>query len=119
MDAVKVNQHLIGKSYKDIVDHLEIVEEQGDCCGYAGANVCTALPADLDTSTLVLKDCVQISYEEEYASARTVLNFIFSTPNGDEVVYGYELSAGSGSGWSYGAYVKLMLQGEVLAEESW
>lgn len=117
MNTEKVNQHLIGKSYREIVDNIEIVEDGVDCCGWAGCEI-THMPEGVDLDSLVLKDCVQIDYAEDDFS-RTVLNFVFADGNEGEVILGYELSAGSGSGWSYGAYVSLKLGDEELASASW
>lgn len=117
MNTEKVNQHLIGKSYREIVDNLRVEEDGGDCCGWAGCNV-TEIPANVDVEALVLRDCVQIDYDDEDFS-RVVLNFVFSDGDRGEVILGYELSAGSGSGWSYGAYAAVELGGEVLASASW
>lgn len=118
MEAQRVNAYLIGKKYHEIVDKLNIVEYQGDCCGYASCKVTAALPEGLDLASLVLKDCVQLNYnpvEED----RQVLNFVFKTTDGNEVILGYELSAGSGSGWSYGAYVQLKHNDVILCEASY
>lgn len=117
METTKVNQHLIGLSYNDIVPKLEFIENEGDCCGYASYDVVSELPEGTSTNNLVLKDCVQIQYDKEYAD-RCVLNFVFSAPEG-ELILGYELTAGSGSGWTYGAFVKVKLNDEVLAAASW
>lgn len=118
MQTEKVNQHLIGKSYHDIVDHLVIDEDQGDCCGWASCETITSLPDTIDLSKLVLEDCVQISYDDNDMS-RVVVNFVFTDNVSDTVILGYELSAGSGSGWGYGAYVSMKLDGEELAGASW
>lgn len=119
MQTEKVNQHLIGKSYHDIVDRLEFVEDQGGCCGWASYDVIHALPMDINLDMLTLADCVQIEYEGDFDGDRRVINFLFSDEKGGTVILGYELSAGSGSGWGYGAYVSMKLDGEELAGASW
>ena len=120
MQTTKVHQNLIGKSYREIVERLEITSDQGDCCGFASCDEPDAVPSDVNTSELVLKDCVLIEYDSPYNDAdRQVLNFIFVNPKGDELLLGYELCAGSGSGWAYGAWVTLSLDGEELATASW
>lgn len=122
MKTEQVNQHLVGMSYNDIVPKLSVVEDQGDCCGYSSCEQKEVIPSHVDVNNLVLKDCVRISYEDEednYASgSRSVLNFVFTDGNGD-LILGYELSAGSGSGWEYGAWVELRLEDTALASESW
>jgi hypothetical protein len=121
MNTTEVHQDLIGKPYADIIERLVIESDGGDCCGWADCEQTGVIPEGVDTSTLTLKGCVEITYDEDYGREidRRVLNFIFTTPNGSEVLLGYELSAGSGSGWSYGAWVTIKLDDKVLAEASW
>jgi hypothetical protein len=118
MITTQVHEELIGKPYADIIEKLQIASDGGDCCGWAECDETGVIPEGVDTSTLTLKGCVKIEYDEEYNS-REVLNFIFVTPDGSEVLLGYDLSAGSGSGWSYGAWVTVSLDGKTLAEASW
>lgn len=120
MQTTKVHQNLIGKSYDETVKQLEITSDDGDCCGFASCTEPDAVPSDINTSELVLKDCVLIEYYSPYGNDdRKVLNFIFVNPKGDELLLGYELCAGSGSGWNYGAWVTLNLDGEELARVEW
>ena len=119
MKTERVHQDLIGKSYSDIVSKLKITEDHEDCCGYASCKTTdNVIPEGVDTESLVLKDCVHIQYEIEYESDRSVLNFVFTDGVGD-LILGYELTAGSGSGWRYGAWVTLSYEDRVLAEVSW
>ena len=106
MKTEQVNQHLVGMSYNDIVPKLEIVQDHGDCCGYSSCEQKEVIPSHVDVDKLVLRDCVRISYGDEtmdqFASgSRSVLNFVFTDGSGD-LILGYELSAGSGSGWGSG-----------------
>ena len=118
METTRVHQDLIGKSYSDIVSKLKIDEDHGDCCGYASCETTdNVIPEGVDTENLVLIDCVHIQYKSEYDS-RSVLNFVFTDGIGD-LILGYELSAGSGSGWGYGAYVTLSYEDRELASASW
>ena len=117
MESTLVNQHLIGKSYAEIVNHLEFDEDCGGCCGYASIESVSDIPEGIDTGKLILKNCVEICYSGEY-NDRVVLNFIFTDGEGD-LILGYELNASSGSGWSYGAYAKIIHENEVLAAVSW
>lgn len=117
METNLVNQHLIGKSYTEIVDHLEFDEDCGGCCGHASIEEVTGVPSGTDTSKLTLKNCVEICYSDSY-NDRVVLNFVFTDGEG-ELILGYELNASSGSGWSYGAYAKIIHENEVLAAVSW
>ena len=114
-----VNEHLVGLSYRDIVDHLTFDEDHGGCCGHASCEEVNHIPKHVDKDRLVLKSCISLEYETGYGESRSVLNFIFSDGDGGELILGYELTAGSGSGWSYGAYVKISHKGVVLAEERW
>jgi hypothetical protein len=117
MESTLVNQHLIGKSYSEIVDHLQFDEDCGGCCGYASIEEISEIPKGIDKNKLTLKNCVEISYGGEY-NERVVLNFIFTDGEG-ELILGYELTASSGSGWSYGAYAKIMHENQLLAGVSW
>ena len=119
MHTEKVNQHLIGIKYEELIPHLEFLEDHVDCCGFASCKEVEHIPEHVDKSNLVLKDCVSISYDPDYCEARSVINFVFSDGHEGELILGYELSAGSGSGWSYGAYVQVKFNGDTLAEESW
>ena len=118
MKVEQVNQHLIGKSYHDIVDHLQWDEDGGDCCGWYNYEEFSGIPEDVNLSDLVLKDCTVIEYGGDLKD-RCVLNFVFVDKNESNVILGYELSAGSGSGWSYGAYVTCSHNGVELATTSW
>ncbi len=119
MKTESVNEHLIGKTYDQIIPLLAFDEDQGDCCGFARWDKIgdRQLPADIDTSLLVLEGCALIDYAD-HNTARIVHNFVFNY-KGDKVILGYELIAGSGSGWAYGAYVKMSLDNETLAEVWW
>jgi hypothetical protein len=118
MNTNKVNQNLVGKKYNEIIPLLEIIEDGGDCCGYSSCEEPSKETIDiLAKINPVLIDCVQIDYEDEYQS-RTVINFVFQDSD-NYWILGYDLKAGSGSGWTYGAYVKIMLEGQNLGEASW
>lgn len=110
----EVYQELIGKTYKEIVENLVIDEDCGDCCGYASCEVTQDIPQDVDLNSLVLKGCVELTRSCNYSDESTVFNFVFSTPDGDEVVLGYTLDSGSGSGWNYGQYAKLSYKDKEL-----
>jgi hypothetical protein len=120
MQTKKVHRHLLGKSYQEIIYALNIVEDNGDCCGWTQCkdqDSLTNLPLK-DKDRAILVDCILISYPEEHSS-REVLNFIFSLDGDDGLLLGYDLSAGSGSGWHYGASVSLRYKDELLAKASW
>ena len=119
MKTESVNEYLIGKTYDQIIPLLAFDEDQGDCCGFARWDKIGdhQLPVDIDTSLLVLEGCTLIEYDD-IDSERVVHNFVFNY-KGDKVILGYELTAGSGSGWEYGTYVKMSLDNETLAEARW
>lgn len=119
MNVTPVHEELIGMAYLDVISKIQIEDEQGDCCGYASCDeVTNEITDSVDVSTLTLKGLVEIEYDDRY-NDRRVLNFIFVTPNGSELLLGYELSAGSGSGWSYGAWVSISLGDKQLSSASW
>lgn len=117
MLTTKVHQDLIGKTYKEIVEAIKIDEDNGGCCGYAECDEVSIIPDDVNKESLTLKDCVEIEYDDRYED-RKVLNFVFTDGHGD-LILGYELRAGSGSGWNYGAYVALRLEDKDICEASW
>ena len=121
METTRVNQHLIGLTYDELIPKLEFIDDQGDCSGYSFYEERTAIPKGVNVHELVLKDCVSITYETNgnFGPSRSVLNFVFTDKEGNEVVLGYELVAGSGSSWSYGAFIIIEHEGKTLAEESW
>ncbi|RQZ76427.1 hypothetical protein DF052_00280 [Burkholderia glumae] len=61
---------------------------------------------------------VKIEYDCDEGE-RVVMNFIFDLGDKKGLILGHELSAGSGSGWSYGAYCTLNFNGEEIASASW
>lgn len=115
MKTEKVMQHLIGKTYGEIVSHLSIEEDDGDCCGYAFVSVSDGV----ERQDAILFDVVRIEYDNERDEERVVVNFIFDLGGESGLILGYDLSAGSGSGWSYGAYCSLKYKNEEVASASW
>ena len=113
MKTTKIMQHLIGKTYEEVSSHLNIKEDGGD--------IDDALENLKDKSTAALVDVVEISYSEDDGSDfdRTVVNFVFDLGEQRGLILGYDLSAGSGSGYSYGAYVSLRYGDEDVAGASW
>ena len=118
MKTEQIMQHLIGKPYAEVVALLSIEQDDGDCCGYAGCEVSDCVKDLEAAASATLKDVVRIDYEDEYAD-RVVVNFIFEAGDNKGVILGYELSAGSGSGWTYGAYCVLKCGDEEVAEACW
>ena len=121
MKTTQIMQHLIGKTYKEIVDHLRTEEDGGDCCGWSECSIEDSLVNLEDKESAVLVDVVEIDYSDEDSdvSERTVINFIFDLGDQKGLILGYDLQAGSGSGWAYGAYVTLYYDKEEVASASW
>ena len=120
-------QHLIGKTYKELVDHLRTEEDAGECCGWSGCYIEDSLVDLKDKAEAVLVDVVEIDYSDEddsdcdYSDCydRSVINFIFDLGDQKGLILGYDLQAGSDSGWGYGAYVTLYYDKEEVASVSW
>ena len=115
-------QHLIGKTYKELVDHLRTEEDGGDCCGWSNCYIENSLVDLKNKAEAVLVDVVEIDYSDDADadySDRSVINFIFDLGDKKGLILGYDLQAGSGSGWSYGAYVTLYFDKEEVASANW
>lgn len=122
MKTTQIMQHLIGKTYKELVDHLRTEEDGGDCCGWSNCYIEDSLVDLKDKAEAVLVDVVEIDYSDEGdsdCSDRSVINFIFDLGDQKGLILGYDLQAGSGSGWSYGAYVTLYFDKEEVASANW
>lgn len=122
MKTTQIMQHLIGKTYKELVDHLRTEEDGGDCCGWSNCYIENSLVDLKDKAEAVLVDVVEIDYSDDADSDysdRSVINFIFDLGDKKGLILGYDLQAGSGSGWSYGAYVTLYFDKEEVASASW
>ena len=121
MKTTQIMQHLIGKTYKEIVDNLRTEEDKGDCCGWNECYVENSLVNLKNKAEAVLVDAVEIDYSDEDSdcSTRCVINFIFDLGDKKGLILGYDLQAGSVSGWSYGAYVTLYFDKEEVASVNW
>ena len=121
MKTTQIMQHLIGKTYKEIVELLRTEEDGGDCCGWSECSIEDSLVNLEDKDEAVLVNVVEIDYlAEDYDySDRNVINFIFDLGDQKGLILGYDLQAGSGSGWDYGAYVTLYYDKEKVASASW
>jgi hypothetical protein len=120
MKTEKIMQHLVGKTYKEIVQALSIEQDDGDCCGCADVEVIDAVKDLEDADNAVLFDIVKIDYNDDGGDGeRVVANFIFDLGGEKGLILGYDLSAGSGSGWSYGAFCTLKYGDEEVVSASW
>ncbi|WP_124836044.1 hypothetical protein [Burkholderia glumae] len=118
MHTETVLPHLIGKTYREVVDSLSTTGGSGDCCGWYGHEVTDCLRDLEEKDKAVLVQVVKIEYDCDEGE-RVVMNFIFDLGDKKGLILGHELSAGSGSGWSYGAYCTLNFNGEEIASASW
>lgn len=116
MNTTLINQELYGKSYTEIKQALNIVEDGGGCCGWADFTEYDALEklSDHDKENAKLIACILVDYDNTDLS-RVVCNFVFETPNNTGLILGYDMKAGSGSGWSYGAFVNLNYYYDTIA----
>ena len=118
MRTEKIMSHLIGKTYKEVLNAISTEEDFGDCCGYANVGVLDNLKDKCNAETAVLFDVIKIDYDESDED-RVVVNFIFDLGDENGLILGYEMSAGSGSGCSYGAFCTLKYNNEEVASASW
>jgi len=118
MKTETILHHLEGKTYKEVVDALSVTEDKGDYCGWSDHAVADGLKDLADKEKAVLVNVVKVEYEEGEWD-RVVLNFIFDLGDKKGLILGHVLSAGSGSGWHYGAYCTLRFNGEEIASASW
>lgn len=118
MKVEQIMQHLVGSTYKEVVDNLNIEEDQGDCCGSAGYSVSDALSQIKDKDQAILKEVIMISYDYSDFD-RVVVNFIFDLGDQKGLILGYDMEASSGSGWSYGAFCVLNYKEEEVAGACW
>lgn len=122
MKTTLVHQELYGTTYAEVVAGLNIKENQGGCCGWADSVVEDELAqlSEAEKGEAKLVACVLVEYDDETdTSSRVVCNFLFNTDDKIGLLLGYDLSAGSGSGWSYGAYVSLNFLDQEIASASW
>ncbi|MNQ86073.1 hypothetical protein D3C85_1012570 [compost metagenome] len=120
MKTEKIMQHLIGKTYKEIVQALSIEQDDGDCCGYADVDIIDAVKDLNNADNAILLDVMKIDYNDDSGDGeRVVANFIFDLGDEKGLILGYDLSAGSGSGWSYGAFCSLKYNDEEIVSASW
>lgn len=120
MKTEMIMQHLIGKTYGEIVKALSIAQDDGDCCGHADVEVIDAVKGLENSGNAVLRHVVKIDYNDEGADGeRVVANFVFDLGEEKGLILGYDLSASSGSGWSYGAFCTLKYEDEEVVSASW
>lgn len=119
MKTEKIMPRLIGKSYQEVIGALSVDEDYGGCCGYADCEVSDYVKSIEGYESAVLREVVKIEYDDETDGDRVVVNFIFDIGGADGVILGYELTAGSGSGWSYGAWCTLKYGDEEIASAQW
>lgn len=97
------DEHIVLKSKDGELVTLFIVEDEGDCCGYT--EVTTRLLVDeldvKDNPIITSVECIDKDCDS-HATCKITL-FGLNKPMAE-----IEATAGSGSGWMYGACVKLL-----------
>lgn len=85
----------------DEVFTLEIISDGGDCCGYAEFTT-NLLYSENDSRNPIITNVSLKSGESDYEDSSVITFYGESKP-----LATIESEAGSGSGWSYGAFVSL------------
>lgn len=120
MKTEKIMQHLIGKTYQEVLDGLSIKKDDGMCCGCAECDVSDFVKQIQDAKNAKLVDAIKFDYADElFGESRVVVNFIFDVGDNKGVVLGYDLKAGSESGFMYGAVCDLFYKDELVASASY
>ncbi len=89
---IKLNNHLYV---------LSIIEDQGDCCGFAEFQSRMFFEKDNERNPIITN--ITLQEEDSYDGASAKLTFFGENKELAQV----EAEAGSGSGWAYGASVEL------------
>lgn len=98
---LKVSEDSIEVKLNDKVYTLEVVSDSGDCCGYADFKT-NLLYSEGDFRNPIITN-VEMKEEDSGWDSSSVLTFYGSS----KPLASIESDAGSGSGWSYGAFVAL------------
>jgi hypothetical protein len=76
-------------------------EYEGDCCGYNTINSCLLIGDEIEQNPIITK-VEHMTTDDEYSQRCKITFFGMSKP-----IYTAAIESGSGSGWCYGATVKL------------
>lgn len=97
-----VSDNSIDVKLGDKVFTLEIISDDGDCCGYA-AFTTNLLYSENDLRNPIITNVSIDNGESDYDSSSSVITFYGES----KPLATIESQAGSGSGWNYGAFVSL------------
>jgi len=99
----------------DEIHTLEIISDGGDCCGYADFTT-NLLYSENDFRNPIITNVTMNSGDNSYCDT-SVVTFYGEAKS----LVTIESEAGSGSGWSYGAFVKLRCKALDIDEDlaSW
>ena len=112
---VSINEDSIVVKLGEKTHTLEIVASEGDCCGYA----------DFTTALLYSEGCTEnpivTNVELKNSGGSYSDSSVFTFYGGSRALATIESSAGSGSGWEYGACVYLVCKSLDIEEDlaSW
>ena len=98
---LRVDDNYIEVKKDKEVFKLEIFSDDGDCCGYADFTT-YLLYSPNDIRNPIITNVSRENEESEYGDSSVITFFGESKP-----LATIESNAGSGSGWSYGAFVSL------------
>jgi hypothetical protein len=98
---LRVGVDFIEVKKDDEVFKLEIISDDGGCCGYAGF-ITNLLYSENDIRNPIITNVSLENKENPYEDVSIITFFGESKP-----LATIESEAGSGSGWSYGAFVSL------------
>lgn len=111
-----VNEDSIEVKLNDEVFKLEIISNDGDCCGYAGFTT-NLLYSENDFRNPIITNVELDNSEKNYDGDSSIITFYGES----KALATIESEAGSGSGWNYGAFVALKCKALGIDEDlaSW
>lgn len=99
---LRINETSIDVKLNDEIHTLEIVSDYGDCCGYAVFTT-NLLYSEEDCRNPIITNVELKNKQDGYDGESSVITFYGES----KPLATIESEAGSGSGWSYGAFVSL------------
>ena len=85
-------------------------EYEGDCCGYNTINSCLLIGDEIEQNPIITK-VKHTTIDDEYSQGCEITFFGMSKP-----IYTAAIESSSGSGWCYGATVKLTCKEDSFDE---
>lgn len=99
--VVRINESSIEVKLGDKIHVLEIVVDEGDCCGFANFDM-KLLYAEGDERNPIITN-IEIESDSKDYEETAIMTFYGE----NKKIASIEAEAGSGSGWAYGACVTL------------